>query len=91
MKNSNVLFLTFILMSCNKADTINHYLTKSITQKELENNGFYKYSFTATLDDEDKIDDTIKSVARYDMYSNVKPEINENSIIMPYTIMEFSS
>lgn len=73
----------YMLISCNKKETINHFLTKPIKQKELEGNGFYKYSYTVTMDDKDKIDDTIRCITKYDMYSNVKPERDENGDLYP--------
>lgn len=79
--------LSFI--SCRKKDTINHFLTKPITQQDLKNNGFYKYSYTATLDDEDKVDDTIRSIAKYDMYSNVKPERDKEGKLCPTQLWNF--
>lgn len=90
MKNISILLITILsLFSCGKRDTINHYLTKPITQQELVENGFYKYSYAAILDDEDKVDDTIKSIARYDMYSNVKPERNKEGKLCPTQIWNF--
>ncbi|MCV9928761.1 hypothetical protein OIU83_13910 [Flavobacterium sp. LS1R49] len=63
MKNITILLITILsLFSCGKRDTINHYLTKPLTQQELAENGFYKYSYTYIIDDEDKVDDTIKSI-----------------------------
>jgi hypothetical protein len=94
MKNIKLATLFVILIfiiSCSKKDTINHFLTKPITQQELEKNGFYKYSYTAILDDEDKVDDTIKSIVKYDMYSNVKPEINKDGKLCPTQLWNFYS
>lgn len=78
-----------IAFSCNKKDTINHFLTKPITQQDLIKNVFYKYSYTATLDNKDNVDDTIRSVARYDMYSNVKPEVNNEGKLCPTQLWNF--
>ncbi|MBF4516680.1 hypothetical protein IRZ71_10005 [Flavobacterium sp. ANB] len=86
-----VLLITFISTTCSKKDTINHFLTKPITQEELEKNGFYKYSYTVILDDEDKVDDTIRCLIKYDMYSNVKPEKMENGKICPTQLWNFYS
>ncbi|MCV9928759.1 hypothetical protein OIU83_13900 [Flavobacterium sp. LS1R49] len=83
MKNIILLITILSLFSCRKRDTINHYLTKPITQKELAENGFYKYSYTDTIDNKDKIKDTIRLIVRYDMYSNVKPERNKNGKLYP--------
>lgn len=84
-----MLFLAVLLISCYKTDTINHYLTKPVTQQGLEDNGFYKYSYTIISDDKDKVDDTIRSLIRYDMYSNVKPEINVKGEICPTQLWNF--
>lgn len=81
----------FLFISCHKEDTINHFLTKQVTQKELELNGFHKYSYEIIIDDKDKVDDTIRSVIKYDMYSNVKPEKNENGDIYPTKLWGFYS
>lgn len=89
MKNIATLIVALTFISCKKKDTINHFLTKPITQRDLNENGFYKYSYTATLDDEDKVDDTIKSIARYDMYSNVKPEVNKEGKLCPTQLWNF--
>lgn len=40
-----------MLISCSKKDKLNHYLTKPVTQEELINNGFYKYSYRSLFDD----------------------------------------
>ncbi len=78
-----------LLASCSKTDTINHYLTQKITAKELIENGFYKYSYTDTIDDKDKVDDTIKYVIKYDMYSNVKSDKNKTGEIYPTQLGHF--
>ncbi|WP_289662017.1 hypothetical protein [Flavobacterium panacagri] len=89
MKIVTSLSIVLLLFCCNKKDTVNHYLPKPITQKDLIKNGFYKYSYIATLDDEDNVDDTIKSIARYDMYSNVKPKINNEEKRCPTQLWKF--
>lgn len=86
-----LLLLTTSLICCNKTDKINHYLTKKITAKELIENGFYKYSYTDTIDDEDKVNDTINHIIKYDMYSNVKPEKNEEDKICPMQLVQISN
>jgi hypothetical protein len=53
MKNIATLIVALTFISCQKKDTINHFLTKPITKQDLEKNCFYKYSYIATLDDED--------------------------------------
>jgi hypothetical protein len=45
------LLIALHLISCQKTDKINHYLNKPITQKELIDNGFYKYSYSTVYDD----------------------------------------
>lgn len=89
MKTINLILIIVSFFSCTKTDNINHYLTKKITGSKLEENGFYKYSYTSILDDEDKIDDTIRSVIKYDMYSNVKPEKNAEGLLWPTKIWGF--
>ncbi|MDA6072715.1 hypothetical protein NJT12_24130 [Flavobacterium sp. AC] len=91
MKIVASLSIALLLFSCNKKDTINHFLTKPITQQDLIKNGFYKYSYIATSDDHDNIDDTIKSVAKYDMYSNVKPEVNKEGKVCPTQLWNFDN
>jgi hypothetical protein len=92
MKNISVILITILsLFSCGKRDTINHYLTKPITQQKLIENGFYKYSYTYIIDDKDKVDDTIRSIVKYDMYSNVKPERNKEGKLCPTQIWNIYS
>ena len=38
-----VLILLILFISCSKSDKINHYLNKNLTERELLDNGFYKY------------------------------------------------
>ncbi|MCM0666928.1 hypothetical protein [Flavobacterium tyrosinilyticum] len=64
-------------MSCHKKDTINHYLPDPITQQELSDNGFHKYSYTDTIDDF-KNKNTNRYITKYKMYSNVRPENKDN-------------
>lgn len=93
MKITIPLLFTILFVSCTKKDTINHYLPKPITQKELIDNGFYKYSFIDTIrsgnEYEDNIDDTIKSIIKYNMYSNVKPEKNDKKQLRPTQLWHF--
>ncbi|MBS7230992.1 hypothetical protein KHA90_08145 [Flavobacterium psychroterrae] len=86
MKIISVVFVTLLCMSCYKTDKINHYLNKIISPEELLNNGFYKYSYINTIDDDDKINDTIKSIIKYEMYSNVKPEKDEDGKLYPMSL-----
>lgn len=90
MKIITILIVLLSLVSCHKKDTINHFLTKPITQQELENNGFYKYSYITTLDEQNKVYDTMKST-KYDMYSNVKPERNKEGKLCPTQLWNFYS
>jgi len=71
--------MMIVLVSCGKKDTINHYLPDPIIQQELEKNGFYKYSYTDTIDDftNKRMN---KYVVKYNMYSNVKPENKDNQL-----------
>lgn len=56
-------------------DTINHYLPQKTTSKELLDNGFYKYSFTEEINnDEDEYANTPRVIKKYDIYMNIKPE-----------------
>lgn len=50
-----IIIILFIitLVSCGKKDKINHYLPEPITQQELLDNGFYKYSYVDTVPKED--------------------------------------
>lgn len=91
MKTITCLLLTTSFICCNKTDKINHYITKKITAKELIENGFYKYSYTDTIDDEDQVNDTIKHIIKYDMYSNVKPEKNEDGEICPMQLVKLGN
>lgn len=50
-----IIIILFIitLISCEKRDKINHYLPDPITQQELLDNGFYRYSYVDTVNKED--------------------------------------
>lgn len=77
-----VIIISFI--SCDKKDKINHYLNKIVTQKELIDNGFYKYSYSTVYENEDnKSTDKGKYLVRYDMYSNAKPQKNKDGELCP--------
>ncbi|MBF4516682.1 hypothetical protein IRZ71_10015 [Flavobacterium sp. ANB] len=89
MKFLPILFLALGAISCHNTDTINHYLTKPINPQVLESNGFYKYSYLVILDDQDKVDDTIRCNVKYDMYSNVKPEKNAEGKLYPTQLWNF--
>lgn len=48
-----VLILSVILCtSCRKSDKTNHYLNKKVTELELSENGFCKYSYADTIREE---------------------------------------
>ncbi|KAF2517752.1 hypothetical protein [Flavobacterium foetidum] len=67
-----VLLITFIL----DKEVINHYLPEKITSKELLDDGFYKYSFTEEVDnDENEYENISRVIQRYEVYSNIKPEM----------------
>jgi hypothetical protein len=83
------LILLILVSSCRKRERINHYLINPITKKALEENGFYKYSYTDTIDDEDKINDTVQYIVRYEMFTNVKPEKNNQGYIYPTQLGHF--
>lgn len=89
MKTTYILFLVLIFISCTKKDRINHYLTKPVTQEELINNGFYKYSSTYVPDDEYKIENNTTSVIKFNMYSNVKPKKNDEDQLCPTQLWHF--
>jgi len=93
MKTASIIILTFTIISCAKKDRINHYLNIPVTQKELVKNGFYKYSYNDTVKNmnnlKDSVQPTIKYVIKYDMYSNVKPEINEEGKVYPTQFCNF--
>lgn len=74
-----VILMTFVLVACGKKDAINHYVPNPITQQELSENGFYKYSYTDTIDDV-KNKSTNRYIVKYKMYSNVRPESKGNAL-----------
>lgn len=88
-KITSLTLIIVLFISCNKKNKINHYLNKVVTQKELLDNGFYKYSSVYIPNEEDKIDDYFKSVTKFDMYSNVKPEKNEGGQLCPTQLWHF--
>ena len=79
-----ILILFISLFSCSKSDNINHYLNKNLTEKELLDNGFYKYQtivFEGLIDD--KKDSNLSSEptvpskfiqVTIDVFSNVMPK-----------------
>ncbi|KIO50737.1 hypothetical protein [Flavobacterium hibernum] len=78
-----LLISPLLFNSCQKIDRINYYTNELVTQKELAENGFYKYSYSTFYDySGNKVIDT-KFQVKYDMYSNVKPQKNEEGEICP--------
>lgn len=75
--------------ACHETDKINHYLIKKIDTKELIKNGFYKYSYLDTIKNEG-IKNTIRSIVKYDMYSNVKPAKSDNNELYPTQLWNFN-
>ena len=90
MKSITYLLMALIFMSCHKTDIINHYLIKKIDVKELIENGFYKYSYSDTIENEDNIKDTIRSIIKYDMYSNVQPAKSDDNESYPTQLWNFN-
>jgi hypothetical protein len=82
-----LILFVFSIMSCGKRDKINHYLPDPITQQELSDNGFYKYSYTDTIDDV-KNKSTNRYITKYKMYSNVRPE-NKDNPFYPMQLVRF--
>lgn len=73
-----------LLISCSKKDAINHYLNKKVTEKELVDNGFYKYSVNITYqNEEDSKDPLIGKVFKNVLYSNLKPQMGKDGKFYP--------
>jgi len=90
MRNLTILVLILVFISCSKKDKINHYLVKPITQEELLDNGFYKYSYSTLYDSNgNTMTDTTKFLVKYDMYSNVKPIKNDENQLCPTQLWHF--
>lgn len=68
------LFIIVLINSSCKPKIINHYLTDKVTSQELVKNGFYKYSYTETINDDDNDGAVAKKNQKYYIYSNIKPE-----------------
>jgi hypothetical protein len=76
--------LILSLFSCTKRDQINHYLNEEVTQEKLLEDGFYKYSYTYTYEnDEDEKDSLNGKVFKYVLYSNVKPQRQDDGKLYP--------
>ncbi|MBS7231181.1 hypothetical protein KHA90_09095 [Flavobacterium psychroterrae] len=88
MKISIIIILAIFFNSCSKKDKINHYLNKKVTELELVENGFYKYSHADTIREEDDIDGPIGTIFRYELYSNVKPQRQDDGKIYPVPLFK---
>lgn len=77
------IVLSIFFSSCSKQDKINHYLNKKVTELELIENGFYKYTYADTIREEDDIDGPIGTIFRYELYSNVKPQKQDDGKFYP--------
>ncbi|EKT3967440.1 hypothetical protein NTJ12_002529 [Flavobacterium psychrophilum] len=91
MKKIIFIVLLVFIVSCSKKDTINHYLNKPVTEQELVKNGFYKYSYTYTYEnDEDEKDTLNGKVYKYVLYSNVKPQKQDDGRLYPAPLFKSS-
>jgi hypothetical protein len=105
MKNIVYILLSVFIVSCSKKDTINHYLNKPVTEAELIENGFYKYTYSYTYDYENdgsytdsinniKFGDSLRllngKVYKYELYSNVKPQKGENGKLYPVPLLKYN-
>jgi hypothetical protein len=84
MKNIIFILLLVFVVSCSKKDKINHYLNEKVTEMELVENGFYKYSYTYTYEnDEDEKDTLNGKIFKNVLYSNVKPQRQDDGKLYP--------
>ncbi|MBS7231183.1 hypothetical protein KHA90_09105 [Flavobacterium psychroterrae] len=91
MKVSILILVVIFFNSCSKKDKINHYLNKKVTELELSENGFYKYSFTYTYENEEDEKDSLNGkVYKYVLYSNVKPQKQDNGRLYPAPLFKSS-
>jgi hypothetical protein len=90
MKNIIFILLLVFVVSCSNKDEINHYLNKKVTELELVKNGFYKYPFADTIVNEDDIDGPIGTVFKYELYSNVKPQKQDDGRLYPVALFKSS-
>ncbi|EKT3967382.1 hypothetical protein NTJ12_002470 [Flavobacterium psychrophilum] len=90
MKASIIVFtLAILLNSCSKEDKINHYLNERVTELELSKYGFYKYSYTFTYEnDEDEKDSLNGKVFKNVLYSNVKPQMQDDGKFYPVPLFK---
>jgi hypothetical protein len=81
-----IVILAIFFNSCSKKDKINHYLNEKVTELELIENCFFKYSYTYTYEnDEDEKDTLNGKVYKYVLYSNVKPQKQDDGKFYPTT------
>lgn len=102
MKKIIVLIIALILTSClsRKKDNINHYLNQKVTQKQLLNNGFYKYAMTylegqqterkINLGKEEPIIEEVYDTITMEVFSNVIPTKRDGILMGPTPIFNNS-
>ncbi|EKT3967443.1 hypothetical protein NTJ12_002532, partial [Flavobacterium psychrophilum] len=86
MKVLVFVLLAIALTSCIKEDKINHYLNKKVTEEQLIENGFYKYIYADTITEEDDINGPVGTIFRYELYSNVKPQRQDDGKLYPFPL-----
>lgn len=79
-----------LCMSCTKSDKINHYLNKPITEAELVSNGFYKYTTTFRAEDDDSEGGLAGKTFKQVLYTNVKPQKQEDGKFYPVPIFKYN-
>ncbi|ENA1795602.1 hypothetical protein ABF176_002449 [Flavobacterium psychrophilum] len=70
-----VIILLFFIVSCSKKDSINHYLNEKVSEQELIENGFYKYSYTYNEKKLDEIDYTYNYESYFESKIYSKKEV----------------
>ncbi|MBS7231182.1 hypothetical protein KHA90_09100 [Flavobacterium psychroterrae] len=90
MKSYTLILFVILCTSCRQSDKINHYLNKKVTELELVENGFYKYTYADTIREEDDIDGPIGTIFRYELYSNVKPQKQDNGKLYPVPLFKIN-
>ncbi|EKT3967336.1 hypothetical protein NTJ12_002423 [Flavobacterium psychrophilum] len=86
MKNTIFILVAIALTSCTKQDNINHYLNEKITEEQLIENGFYKYTYADTITEEDDINGPVGTIFKYELYSNVKPQRQDDGKLYPFQL-----
>lgn len=61
-----------------------------ITQEQLVNNGFYKYSSQYLPEIHEKVNNDTTSAIKFELYSNVKPEKNDENQLCPTQLWHFN-